>query len=485
MPLLQYLYQSLASFRQVYPRQRTFVLFCAVLLGFIGVTQMSGVTSLCRWWQLGEPGYHSLLHFFHSAGWTAGSLALHWQSFVLERAPLLRQSGRLVLVGDHLYAIKDGRRMPGVVTLHQDSETQSRPSYFRGHHWGVLGALCGSVPRAFCLPLGAAIHQGFAHLGGQEQEGQAKKTNTETLGTRLVRMALSFAVKNTQPCILVLDAFFSTGPVFALADSVWSTRLKQPYLHILTRAKKSYVAYRKAEQPQKRGRGRPRVYGGKIKLIEVFETHRGEFRSRACLVYGKSESVAYFTLNLLWKPLKREVRFIFARTSRGPIILMSSNLHLHAKTAIELYSSRVRIETLFWVLKHVLGAFRYRFWSKRLPRHSRKPVKNTELKVPPAEALPAVAQCWEAYERFVLIAIMAAGMLQLLSLRFSTSVWVRFTGYLRTRSRPLPSERTVKEVVSRMLVEDYHQVAPSRTMQEIQAVLHSSSELSGDEEAAA
>ena len=40
--------------------------------------------------------------------------------------------GRSVLVGDHTYVVKDARRMPGVVTLHQESETPSKPTVFPG-----------------------------------------------------------------------------------------------------------------------------------------------------------------------------------------------------------------------------------------------------------------------------------------------------------------------------------------------------------------
>jgi len=42
---------------------------------------------------------------------------------------------RVVVIGDHTYISKEGRRMPGVVTLRQDSETQSKPSYFKGQCW--------------------------------------------------------------------------------------------------------------------------------------------------------------------------------------------------------------------------------------------------------------------------------------------------------------------------------------------------------------
>ena len=49
--------------------------------------------------------------------------------------------GRAVLLGDHTCVAKDGRKMPCVVSMHQHSETQSKPSYFRGHFWGAIGML--------------------------------------------------------------------------------------------------------------------------------------------------------------------------------------------------------------------------------------------------------------------------------------------------------------------------------------------------------
>ncbi len=51
-----------------------------------------------------------------------------------------RIDDRLVMFGDHTKQPKDGQRMPGVETLHQDSET-CKPSFFRGHHWGCLSLL--------------------------------------------------------------------------------------------------------------------------------------------------------------------------------------------------------------------------------------------------------------------------------------------------------------------------------------------------------
>ncbi len=81
--------------------------------------------------------------------------------------------------------------------------------------------------------------------------------------------------------------------------------------------------------------------------------------------------------------------------------------------------------------------------------------------------MPQVQSCWEGYERFAMLAAIALGLLQLIALKFSPEVWGRFHTFLRTRSRNIPSERTVKEVVGHLVLEDFLNVAPSATMQEI------------------
>jgi hypothetical protein len=65
------------------------------------------------------------------------------------------------------------------------------------------------------------------------------------------------------------------------------------------------------------------------------------------------------------------------------------------------------------------------------------------------------------------VSISSSILLQLMALKFSPQVWGRFQTFLRTRSRHIPSERTVKDVVSHLMLEDFLGVAPSATMQEI------------------
>ena len=56
--------EALKEFENVFSRHSSWLLFCAIVICFMGTTEMIGVTSLCRFWMLNEAGYHRLLHFF-------------------------------------------------------------------------------------------------------------------------------------------------------------------------------------------------------------------------------------------------------------------------------------------------------------------------------------------------------------------------------------------------------------------------------------
>jgi hypothetical protein len=357
--------------------------------------------------------------------------------------------------------------MPGVVSLRQNSETQSKPSYFRGHCCGAIGALIGKLNASFCIPLSMALHQGFKHLEQKKDDDKknADTENRETLGTRIVSMALNIAVSNSTPCLLILDAFFPGASVFKLAASVWSIQLKQPILTLIVKGKKNCTAY--FEPSEAEVEGRKRKYGEKVMIMELFD-QKHLFTKLQCMVYGKLEEVEIVALNLLWKPTGSLIRFVLAETSHGRIILMCSDLMQDPVAALEVYSKRVRIEIMFDMLKNLMGAFNYRFWTKSMPRHSRKPLKNKYLKQPSSSvAVRNIVLCWETYECFVMLASISLGLLQLISLKYEQQVWNHFGAYLRTKSREVPSERTVKHVIGRLLMKNFLSFAPGAICREI------------------
>ncbi len=400
--------------------------------------------------------------FFRSKAYCYETLLHTWQRFVVGQGKAVELSGRKVILGDHTLAVKDGRNMPGVVSLHESSETQSKPGYFRGQCWGAIGLLVGSFSACFCCPLQLQIQQGWQHLGLTEEDS---KKDPVKLAERLVLMAILFAACHNCPCFLVLDAFFSTGSVFR-ACRYYSIEHKKPWVEILVKAKKHYVGYFPAPLKPVGRRGRQALYGEKVHLKECFD-HPHLFETVECRVYGKIEDIQVMRLTLLWRPIADYVLFVLAVTSKGPIILMSSDLTLSAAHAIELYCARTRIETLFWVLKHLLGAFDFRFWTKSLPRHSRRPFPNRLLKTPQTHQIKTVKACWQSYETFVLCACIAVGLMQFISLNFGNDVWSKHQLYLRTRSRELPSEKTVKQVLVASFTKQFLRLGKNTIIDEI------------------
>jgi len=192
----------------------------------------------------------------------------------------------------------------------------------------------------------------------------------------------------------------------------------------------------------------------KVKLMELFD-HLHLFSKVNCSIYGKVEEILITSLDLLWKPTGELVRFVLVLTSRGPLVLMCSDLNQDPVAAVELYCLRPRIEVMFDMLKNVLGVFSYRFWSKKMVKHSRKPKKNKDLKPVAFHDLKTVKQCWEACERFVMLGAISLGLLQLVALKYTEQVWDQFDGFLRTRSRALPSERTVKYVIAHLIISNF------------------------------
>ena len=97
--MLNYFYNALYFFRRVFSHHSTWLVFCMVIIGFIGTTEMVGVTSFCRFFGLGESGYKTFLHFFRYSTWSLELLVCQWTTFVLAQHETVMIQGRAVLTG--------------------------------------------------------------------------------------------------------------------------------------------------------------------------------------------------------------------------------------------------------------------------------------------------------------------------------------------------------------------------------------------------
>ena len=150
--------------RPAFSRNAAFLWFVVCFYGFICRTDNFGVTSTIRAFCLDPSHYTSLLNFFHSSAWNAEKFMEIWWKFIFNKEGHYMINGRNVLVGDHTSTPKDGRKMPGVSAMHENSETSSKPSYFNGHNWGCVSLISKSLKSFFAIPLYANIQDGAGRI---------------------------------------------------------------------------------------------------------------------------------------------------------------------------------------------------------------------------------------------------------------------------------------------------------------------------------
>jgi hypothetical protein len=408
-----------------------------VLVGLCARSDLAGVTSFVRALWLHPRAYRRLLHLFHTPALDLEKLTAGWIRLALRLFRPLRLGSRLVLVADGIKVPKEGRQMPAVKKLFQQSENNSKPTFIFGHSFEAIGLLVqGALGQIFCVPLVSRIQEGLVF----------SNRDRSTLLDRFVRLFLGVAPLLEQQVVLVADAWYCTRKVIRpLLDNGH---------HLITRMKSNAVAYQPAPVPRLRSRGRPRIYGDKVRLRDLWsQTHR--FSSAKSPVYGESHvQIRYFSIDLLWRPVGRPVRLVFVRhPTRGRIVLLSSDTTLDPLQVIALYGYRFKIEVGFRQALHTLGSYAYHFWMLMMtpiPRRS----GNQHLHMKTERYRSMVRRKMLAYHRYVQLGCVAQGLLQHLALNFRTDVWSRFRSWMRTMNtgRP-PSEAVVAQALRNSLPE--------------------------------
>ncbi len=425
MMLWKLWWQWSSVLRPACSRKRTFLWMLVVLAGFSVRGDLLGVTSFVRGLGLRAGSYDRILDLFHSTALNLSVLTRTWTAQVLNAHPgLLRCNGRIVLVGDGIKVAKSGKKMPAVKKLHQESESNSKPEYIMGHSCQAVGILVQGLQSVAAIPLTARIHEGLLFSNRDKR----------TLLDKMIEL---------------LDTLGLEVPFYFVADAYYASRkIALPLLkqgnHLVTRVRKNAVAYLPASVPEKRKRGRPKVYGDKILLKDMFEEPES-MQSIDSPVYGERRvQLRIRTLDLLWRPLGVMVRFVaVAHPTRGNCLLMSTDLDVDAVSIIRLYGYRFKIEVTFKQSLHVVGAFLYHFWMKNMTPLKRNS-GNQYLHRKDKSYRDAVKRKMDAYHRFMQLGLIAQGIMIAIATTAPNLVWRHFGSWLRTiRPGICPSERVV------------------------------------------
>jgi len=275
-----------------------------------------------------------------------------------------------------------------------------------------------------------------------------EKTSVTTL---MAALAANTARCVVQQSLLVLDAYYAVGPVFSMLRPVVDDRGRR-LLHVVTRAKDNVVGYK--EPPPKTGRrGAPCKYGEKVKLTHFFED-QDRFKKAVLDIYQERKNLLFYSVDLVWKPIMEKVRFVLVMDGDDRFILMGSDLSLSPEDMIMAYSYRFKIEVCFKVMKHLIGAFFYHFWTSAWPKTGKN--KEDLLFSLNDNDKQRIARTADAIEGFVNFGCIATGLLQILALNHHQKIWQSYKGWLRTTSSFIPSEEIVKSVLQEEYFHNFH-----------------------------
>lgn len=432
--MFQLINDIITQFRKSFKRNKTWKWFVCIIMGFMVRSEHRGVSSIISALRLKPKMYDTLLHFFGSKAYQVSELYSKWVEVVIKYELLLEIRGRLVLLGDHIKIAKEGRRMPCVQKHHQSSENCGKAEYIEGHIFGQISAVVTKGVESRAIALMSELQESGAKTGG------------ETLITQTVKLAGEVTKSADKRAILVLDAYFCSGTTFEAADGI-TDKEDNRMLEIVTRAKKDTIAFREPTPSVKGKAGRPRKYGEKVKLYDLFGDKALNFTSTKMILYGKVKEVQYLCRDLFWKPANRKIRFVLAKIGRSTIVLMSSDSTLTSQEIITLYANRFKIEAGFDDQKNDMGGFAYHFWTDAL--ENRKRNKGTIVPTDPRKQ-EKINKTKQAIQVWVCLSIIATGILTIIGFTYNRDIWKHYPGYIKTVSSRIPSVATTKLAFSQL-----------------------------------
>ena len=424
--------RALQPLRPACSRSTTFLWLLLVLAALCLRPDLAGVTSLVRGLGLSDASYYCLLHFFHSPALDLDRLTqLWWRTLPhLFRRCLVRIQGRPVVLVDGLKRPKEGRKMPAVKSLHQESRCNAKASFIMGHSLQAIALLVQVAGVCLAVPVTARIHEGIVW------SARDRRTLLDKLSTLLL------GLEGSGPLTVVADAYY--------AAAKFARSLLAGGHHLVTRVRSNAVAYfppspRRSRKPR---RGRRRLYGPKTHLHDWFR-YRKQFLKAPSPVYGESGvTLRYLSHDLLWRPLGQLVRFVWvSHPTRGNLVLLCTDLTLDALEIIRLYGWRFKIEVSFKQAIHTVGAYAYHFWMQDMnPIHRGSGKQYVQRKSKPYRE--HIRRKLGAYERHIQLGLIAQGLLQYLALSFRRVAWFNFHSYIRTASpQNPPSEWVVSQAL--------------------------------------
>jgi hypothetical protein len=196
--------EAVRALRPACSRTRTFLWMVLALISLCCRADLAGVTSYVRVLGFDDRAYYRFLHLFYSKGLDLDKLTALWVRLCPTLFKPFRVGPYLVCIADGIKAPKEGKKMPAVKRLHQQSASNSKPEYIMGHSFQAISLLVqGAGGDVAAVPLVSRIHEGLVF----------SNRDTRTLLDKLSALFCSIAKlwQYEGKVVLVADAYYGSG----------------------------------------------------------------------------------------------------------------------------------------------------------------------------------------------------------------------------------------------------------------------------------
>jgi hypothetical protein len=261
-------------------------------------------------------------------------LALSLANLIIQRLSI----DQLIVVIDDTLVAKWGKKIFGRCLHFDHSAKENDPKYLFGHNWVVIGLLYYTkrFSKWLCFPLWASLYI----TKDKCPDGRPFQTKIE------IALQMLEAIKGALNLILtvVTDAMYVKAPLIKWAIS--------NHVTLIGRIRKDSVLYEPAPQRRRKGRGRPRKYGNRIKDFLGLP-----FKKATLRLYDKDVELRYHSVRAYYKSAQALVQILVVLYPDRiePTLFLCTDLHQTPEDILKLIAARFKIEVTFQYLKEQGG----------------------------------------------------------------------------------------------------------------------------------
>jgi len=307
--------------------------FLVIIRGLLLSPQRKTITSCIRLG--GVKNHFSCVHRFLSQyRWEPQGLALSLANLIIQKLGI----DQITLVIDDTLVAKWGKKIFGRCLHFNHSAKDNDSKYLFGHNWVVVGLLyyTKTFSKWLCFPLWASLYM----TKDKCPKGRPFQTKVE------IALQMLEAIKRALNLMLtvVTDAMYIKTPLIQ-----WAILNR---VTLIGRIRKDAVLYEPAPETKRKGRGRPRKYGNRIKDLLGLP-----FKKATLRLYDKDVELRPHSMRAYYKSAQTLVQILVVlypdRTE--PTLFLCTDLHPAPEEILKLIAARFKIEVTFQYLKEQGG----------------------------------------------------------------------------------------------------------------------------------